>query len=235
MLTRRDEPRARSARGAARPAAAARPDRGRRRSSIRVHRRRPAVDDQLDTAAQVREHVLRGCRRHVSRAVRRRRHQRAADRGQDVARDRMAGNAHGDRIEARGGKFRHRAIRTPGQHQGEGPGQNAAASRSASGSRRQSARAAAASVTCAMSGLKEVGPCLIESRDRLGVGGVGAEPIDGLGGEGDEAARGEHARGQRGGRATLGRTVLAACAFILGLPVARSSRIPCLRRRGRRL
>ena len=201
------------------------------------HRRRPAVDDQLDTAAQVGEHVLRGCRRHVSRAVRRRRHQRAADRGQDVARDRMAGNPHGDRIEARGGKFRHRAIRTPGQHQGEGArperrrqpfGVGVEAGKRPRGGSVGHVRDERIERRSALG--------LIEAGDRLGVGGVGAEPIDGLGGEGDEAARGEHARGQRGGRATLGRTVPGRLRLYHSGCRWRAHRgYLCLRRRGRRL
>ena len=40
------------------------------------HRRRPAVDDQVDAPAQVGEHMLRGGRRDMSGAVGRRRHHR---------------------------------------------------------------------------------------------------------------------------------------------------------------
>ena len=77
---------------------------------------------------------------------------------------------------------------------------------------------------------------LIEAGDRLGVGGVGAEPVDGLGREGDEAARGQHARGQRGRRATLGRTVPGRLRLYHSGCRWRGHRgYLCLRRRGRRL
>ena len=74
---------------------------------------------------------------------------------------------------------------------------------------------------------------LIETSDRLGVGGVGAEPVDGLGREGDEAARGEHARGQCGRRATLERTVPGRLRLYHSGCRWRAHRgYLCLRRRG---
>ena len=123
------------------------------------HRRRPAVDDQLDAPAQVGEHVLRGRRRHVSGPVRRRRHQRPAEGGQDVARDRMARHAHGNGIEARGGKLGDRAIRRAWA----APGSAAPARTPPRAARRhgRSARAPAprpASATWAMSGLNDGRP-----------------------------------------------------------------------------
>ena len=113
---------ARSPRAAARPAAAAS---AASRQATMVDSRPigvgPAVDDQLDAAAQVGEHVLRGRGRHVAGAVRRRRHDRAAEGGENVARDRMARHAHRDGVEAGGRELADRAIGALGQHQGQRP------------------------------------------------------------------------------------------------------------------
>ena len=77
-----------------------------------------------------------------------------------------------------------------------GPGQNAAASRSAAASKRASSRAAARSGDMRDQRI-ERGPALggIEARHRDAVLRVGAEPIDGLGREGDQPAGREAARG----------------------------------------
>ena len=78
---------------------------------------------------------------------------------QDGARDRVAGHAHGDGIEAGGGKLRHRAIGAPGQHQGQRP--RPERFRQPLGGVRRSARARAprrASPTWAISGLKDGRP-----------------------------------------------------------------------------
>ena len=79
-----------------------------------------------------------------------------------------------------------------------GPGQNASASASAVASKRAIRRAALRSLTWAISGLKD-GPALglVEPRDGGGIGGVGSEPIDGLGRKRDQPAPGE-AIGRRG-------------------------------------
>ncbi len=154
-------------------------------------RRRPAVDDQVDAPAQIGEHMLRGGRRDVAGAVGRRRHHRPAEGCEDVARDRMAGHAHGDGVEPGGGELGHRAIRRPAAAPASAapartppPAARRAASKRASAPRRGERRR-----TCAISGLND-GPALgvIEPRDRLAVGGVGAEPVDGLGREGDQPA-----------------------------------------------
>ena len=97
-----------------------------------------------------------------------------------------------------------------------GPGQNAAASRSAAGvEAREPARR------------REVGHMrdqriegrpalgLVEARDRRAVGRVGAEPVDGLGRKGDEAAGGQHARGAFDRRAAgLDRSSMAARSLV---------------------
>ena len=196
------------------------------------HRRLPAIDDELDASAQVGEHVLRGRGRHVPGPVRRRRHQRATDRGQDGARDRVAGHAHGNGIEAGGGKLRHRAIGVPGQHQGQGAGPERF--REPLGGMvevRERARRGSVADVGNQRIERRAALGLIEASDRFCVGGVGAEPIDGLGGKGDEAAGSQHAcggLGRRVDRAILGRLRLdhAGCRW-------RSHRgYLCLRRRG---
>ena len=70
-----------------------------------------------------------------------------------------------------------------------GPGQNASASRVASAGKRASARAAAMSTTCEMSGLKRGAAFgFVEPGDGLAIGRVGAEAVNGLGRKGDEPA-----------------------------------------------
>ena len=94
-----------------------------------------------------------------------------------------------------------------------GPGQNAAASRSAAASKRASARAAASvgdmgdqriERRAALGG--------VEPRDRLAVGGVGAEPVDGLGRKRDQPA-GRSTRAA-GSAAVSTAPSLVACALI---------------------
>ena len=114
----------------------------------------PAVDDQLDTAAQVGEHVLRAWSATHVRS------------GSPTAPPPGGRTPPGCRARPDGWARARRSCRGPrwqapppgnpaalGSTSVSGPGQNAAASRSASASKRASARAAAASATCAMSGL----------------------------------------------------------------------------------
>src|SRR5262249_10604634 len=93
-----------------------------------------------------------------------------------------------------------------------GPRPNAAASASAAGSKTASARPAAP--PAARGAVGEGGAQRIERRPALGgvepcdrrrVGGVGAEPVDRLGGESDEAAVRECARGRRDRGGFVGR------------------------------
>ena len=160
------------------------------------HRGRPAVDDQLDAAAQIGEHVLRRGRRDMAGAVGRRRHHRPAEglrewrarpdgsgtRTAMVSSPAVASSATGQSARL-------------GSTKVSGPGQNAAASRSAAASNRRERPRGGGIGDVRDQGI-ERGAALgrIEARDRLAVGGVGAEPIDGLGRKGDQAARGERPR-----------------------------------------
>ena len=159
-------------------------------------RRRAAIDDEIDAAAQIGEHVRGRGRRDMAGAVGRRRDHRPAECREDVA------------APPRGRGTRTAMLSSPavassatgqpaalGSTSVSGPGQNAAASRAASASKRASARAAAT--------IGDVGDQRIEGRPALGrveprhglaVGGVGAEPVDRLGRKRDEAAGREAAR-----------------------------------------
>ena len=158
------------------------------------HRRRPAVDDQLDAPAQVGEHMLRGGRRDVSGPVRRRRHQRPAESGQDVARDRMARNPHRNCIKAGSGKLGDRTSRTPGQHQRQWPGPERRGE-PFGGPVETGERLRRGHVGDVGDERIERGAALgvVKARNGAGIGGIGAEPVDGFGGKGDEAAGREHA------------------------------------------
>ena len=159
------------------------------------HRRRPAVDDQLDAPAQVGEHVLRRGRRDVAGAVRRRRHHRSAEGGEDRARDRMRGHAHRDGIEAGGRKLGDRAVGEPRQHQGQrsGPERRRQALRRRVEARQRPRRAGIGHMRDQRI---ERGTALgvVEPRHRFAMGGVGAQAVDGLGRKGDQTAGGQHAR-----------------------------------------
>ncbi len=67
---------------------------------------RPAIDDQIDAAVEVAMDVGGGGRRHMTGAIRRRRHHRAAERAQNRLRHRMGRHANRD-----GGKTRGRQLR----------------------------------------------------------------------------------------------------------------------------
>ena len=149
------------------------------------------VDDQIDAAAQIGEHMRGAGRRNVAGAVGRWRHHRPAEGRQQRARDRVRRHAHGDAVEPG-----EREIGRPGSPAASAaPGSAAPARtpRQASRPPRRSGRgrrAAATSATCAISGLN-AGPALggIEPRHRLAIAGVGAEPVDGLGRERRPARR----------------------------------------------
>ena len=159
---------------------------------------RPAVDDQIDAAFEIALHMRCICRRDMAGEIGRRRHHGAAERAQDRARDRMRGNADRDGLEPRGREFRDRATGSPRQHQGQ-------RSRPERFGERKRGRIEAADRTgggeIADMGDQRVesGPSLglIEAGDGKGIGGVGAEPVDGLGRERDQPAIGERARGRR--------------------------------------
>ena len=200
----------------------------------------PAVDDQVDAAAQIGQHMLRRRRRDMAGTVRGRRHHRLAELRQNGERDRVVGHPQRDgRRPAVASSATAQSGRL-GTTRVSGPGQRACASRAASASKRPSPAAAAMSGTWQMSGLKR-GPALglIEARDRFAIAGIGAEPIDGLGREGDKAARGEAARRGRdrrligledAGHRFGGHGVFRVGAFAF-LAVAGPSRLAAMRGR----
>ena len=116
-------------------------------------RRRAAIDNEIDAPAQIGQHVRRRGRRDVAGAVGRRRHDRLAERGEDLFAPPVVGHAHRDAVEARRRQLGDRASAALASTSVSGPGQNASASRAASALKRASARAAARSTTWAISGL----------------------------------------------------------------------------------
>ena len=185
--------RARSPRAAGRRAAAAPARRGRRRWSIR---RRPASRRRRSMRSMRPRRSASTCagrgRRDVAGAVGRGRHHRAAEGRQNIAR-------HGVR-RARAPRC-CRARRSPDRRPDSPAALAAPASaapartrRRAAPRRHRSGRAAARRQIRDMGDQRIEGrPAFggVEPRDGLAVGRVGAEPVDGLGREGDQAAGGE--------------------------------------------
>ena len=107
----------------------------------------------------------------------------------------MAGHAHGDGVETGGGKFRDRAVRKAGQNQRQRPGPEGG--REFFGSIIEARERARRGGVANMRDQRiERGSALgvVKTRDRRAVGGIGAEPINGLGRKRDEPARGQRAR-----------------------------------------
>ena len=150
-----------------------------------------AIDDQVDASRKVALHMRGRGRRNVARQIGRRRHHRPAERAQDVARHRMRGNPDRDRLEPGGGEIGHRAVVCLRQHQRQRPRPERFGKR---GRLRVEARNPPGGLDIADMGDQRIerGPALglIEPRDRGGIGGVGAEAIDGLGRERDQPAFG---------------------------------------------
>ena len=179
-----------------------------------------AVDDQIDAAAEIVQHMLRGGGRDVAGAVGGRRDHRPAEPAQEAARHRMLRHPHGDAVEAGGARGR-RPGSSPrfGSTSVSGPGQNA---RGEPLRRRVEHRKPL--------GGREIGhmrdqrierrPALggVEPRDRRAVGGVGAEPVDRLGRERDQSAVGKADRRVGHGDEIGGRTggCRAGGHFMLG-------------------
>ena len=174
----------------------ARDDRG-----LDPDRRRAAVDDEVDAAAEIGKHVRGGGRRHVAGTVGRGRDNRIAQCRENIARDRMVGDAHRDAVEAGGGELGDRTAGRLGQNK-----------RQRARPERRCKTRASTSNTSACFGGRNIGdmgdqrierrPALgvIEAGDGLPVGRVGAEAVDRLGRERDETARRQHARRIRDGR-----------------------------------
>ncbi len=75
------------------------------------------VDDEVDPAAQIGEHMRGACRRNVAGAVCRGRDDRSAEGGEQRVRDRMRGHAHRDGVEPGQRKIGDTAIRLLGEHE----------------------------------------------------------------------------------------------------------------------
>ena len=116
--------------------------------------------------------------------------------GQDFLRHRVTRHAHGDAVEAGGGQFGHRASGGLGQHERQRPGPERFGEAGRVARRIAPARSAAVAIGDVGDQRIEGGPALggIKPGDRLAIGGIGAEPVDGLGRKRDEPARREAAR-----------------------------------------
>ena len=153
-----------------------------------------AVDHEVDTAAQVAEHMRRGGRRDMAGAVSRRRHHRAAEAFQQRVATGCAGTRTATLSSPAVASSRRRSPAASAA-----PGSGVPARRRRRGARRRHRRRRPRAPRPGRhvgDQRIERGPALggIEPRDRLAVAGVGAEPVDGLGREGDEAAGREAAR-----------------------------------------
>ena len=121
--------------------------------------------------------------------IRRRRHHRSAEGAQDLARDRVGGNADRDGVEPGGGEIGHRAVFCFRQHQRQ-------RSRPERLGQRQRGRIEPGDPARGIE-IADMGDQRVESRPALGlvkpgnrrrIGSVGTEAIDGLGRERDQPA-----------------------------------------------
>ncbi len=143
-----------------------------------------AVEHEVDGAAELSHHVLGP----------------GSARGPDQrARRRVAGDAHADRLEARGHEVGHRGL--PRQDEGERPGPEALGERRDARIRRPR-RVRETSHPDHVLGAGHVDDERVERRaglhrehagDGPGVERIGPQAVDGLGGEGDQASRAEEA------------------------------------------
>ena len=163
-------------------------------------RRRAAVEDEVDAPAQVAEHMGGRGRRDMAGAVGRGRHHRRAEGFEQRMRQRMCRHAHGHAVEPGAGQVGHRAAGRQRQHQGQ-------RSRPERGRQPLGGRVEAPKRPGG-GDIGHVGDQGIERRPplggvepghRLAVAGVGAEPIDGLGREGDQPPGRKAGRGRPDG------------------------------------
>ena len=154
------------------------------------------IDDEVDAAAQIGEHVRGACRRNVAGAVGRGRNDRSAEGGEQCVRDRMRGHAHRDGVEPGQCKIGDAAIRLLRQH--ERQRSRPERSRQPFGGVGEDAGDAGARIDAGDVGDQRIEgrPPLgrIEARNGLAVTGIGAQPVDGLGRERDQPAGGKAAR-----------------------------------------
>ena len=153
------------------------------------------IDDEVDAAAQIGEHVGATCRRYMAGAIRRGRNDRSAEGGEQCVRDRMRGHAHRDGVEPGQGKVGDAATELLCEHECQWPrpkrscqlfggvGQDAGGARGIDvgdvGNQRIESR-----------------PSLgrIEPRNSLAVTGIGTQAVDGFGRERDQPAGGKTTR-----------------------------------------
>ena len=160
-------------------------------------RARAAIDDQIDAAAQVGEHVRGAGRRDVAGAIGRWRHHRPAEGARAMRAPPDAPARAPRRCRARPvARSATRAIRLLWQHQRQRP--RPERRRQPFGGGVEDARARARGVDVGDMGDQRIEgrPALgrIEPGDGLAVAGVGAEPVDGLGRKRDQPAGGKAAR-----------------------------------------
>ncbi len=80
-------------------------------------RRGAAIDDKIDTAGKVGLHMRCRGGRHPAGPIGGGRHHRLAERGQDIAGDRMVRRPHRNGVQPRGGKLSDRTAAKLGQHE----------------------------------------------------------------------------------------------------------------------
>ena len=197
-------------------------------------RGRPAIDDEIDAAAEIVHHVLRGGRRDMAGAVGGWRHDRPAEPAQDAERHRMLRHPHGDAVEARGGKIgdrtagallQHQRQRSRPERRGEPFGRGVEHREPLGGGEVEHMRDQRIERRPALGG--------VEPRHRRAVGGVGAEAVDGLGRKRDQAAVGEADRGigdgdEFGGDAGACRSCRSFLPFLLRVCCAPRAALPDL-------
>ena len=152
-------------------------------------RRRAAVDNEIDPAAQIGKHMGRRRWRDVAGAVGRWRNDRLAEFLQKVLRHRVARHAHRDAVEARRRQLGHRAVRGLRQHERQRtrPERRREPFGVCIKTRQRPRRRGVGDVTNErIEGRPAFGG--IEPRHGHGVGGVGTEPVDRLGRKRDQAA-----------------------------------------------
>ena len=165
----------------------------------------PAVDDEIDAAAEVGLHVRRLRRRHMAGAVCRRRHHRPAEGCENIAGDGVVGNTHRDAVETGRRQRGHRAIGRLRKDERQRPWPEGVGEPRRIGIKlRQRLRRRA--IDNSGDERVERWPALglVDARHRPPGGRVGTEAVDRLGRESDEPAGGKDAR-RLGNRAGIGR------------------------------
>ena len=153
-----------------------------------------AVEDHRDAIAEIVGDVLRGRRRHVAEAIRRRRRDAvpaaSANAREQRARDRMRRHAQADAVLAAGDDVVD--VRGARQDQRQRPGPERARERARAGSGTSRAHASTSAASAQVDDQRMIGRAALGREDprarRPRFAGVGAEPVDGLGRKRDELA-----------------------------------------------